>query len=609
MKLHRPARAHPAAVRAAARRAVGRRVLHGLAVVPRTGLRRRLPPHAQRAGPRLRGDVRRRVPRRSTINLGLARRTLRSGRRSCSAPASTAGRSRSKAAGSRGIAVRGRPRSSACSSASSASRRLAGVAELLQRRAVRRHAIRSSGATSRSTSSGCRSGRSLQRAGAASRWPRAASAAGCYYVLSGSFVIEARYGAGVLAALPPDAGRPAPPVAARRGALRPAGLGRVARRFRRRCSRRRRSCFGASYADVHAQHSVPLGRRSACSSSAPGSPIWHGFGRRGWPIPLAVGLVPRRHDHRRPLRRLRPELRRHAERARQGAAVHPYNIAATRKAYALDRVDERELSGDAELNAGGHRRQRGHHRERPAVGPPAAAPDVRADSGNPDVLRLHQRRQRPLRDRRQVPAGHALGPRAEHREHAESIVGQRAADLHARLRPHARPGQPGHDRRSAGALHPEPAAGRRRSISSSSEPSIYFGELSSTYVLVKHAASRSSTIRAATTTSRRRTRARAACRSARFLRRLLFAMRFGTTDILVTNQITADSRILFHRQIGERVTLARAVSAVRHRSLSGRQRRAARTGCRTRTRRRPTTRTRRRRTTRSRRRSTTSATR
>ena len=66
-----------------------------------------------------------------------------------------------------------------------------------------------------------------------------------------------------------------------------------------------------------------------------------------------------------------------------------YNIAATRKAYALDRVDERELPGDAELTPKDIVANAGTDRERPAVGPPAAAADVRADSGNPDVLRLH----------------------------------------------------------------------------------------------------------------------------------------------------------------------------------------------------------------------------
>ena len=37
-----------------------------------------------------------------------------------------------------------------------------------------------------------------------------------------------------------------------------------------------------------------------------------------------------------------------------------------------------------------------------------------------------------------------------------------------------------------------------------------------------------------------------------FLRRLLFAIRFASTDILVTGQLTRESRIMFHRNIVER---------------------------------------------------------
>ena len=70
-------------------------------------------------------------------------------------------------------------------------------------------------------------------------------------------------------------------------------------------------------------------------------------------------------------------------------------------------------------------------------------------------------------------------------EPAEPHLGQRAADLHARLRPDARSGQPGHDRRPAGAVHPRPAAGVDRRPATVTEPSIYFGELSNDYVIVE----------------------------------------------------------------------------------------------------------------------------
>ena len=147
--------------------------------------------------------------------------------------------------------------------------------------------------------------------------------------------------------------------------------------------------FGASYIDVYAtipflwaSLAVLIARRGCWRS-------WHGFSRRGWPLPLAVALyvvvsmiaggvyagfvqrflvTPNEQDKEQPF------------------IVH--NIAATRRAYALDQVEERELSGDAELTAQDIIAERRHDRERPALGSPAAAADVRADSGDPDVLRL-----------------------------------------------------------------------------------------------------------------------------------------------------------------------------------------------------------------------------
>ena len=78
-----------------------------------------------------------------------------------------------------------------------------------------------------------------------------------------------------------------------------------------------------------------------------------------------------------------------------------------------------------------------------------------------------------------------------------------------------------------------------------------------------------------------------------FFRRLLFALRFGTTDILVTGQITAESRIMFHRQIAERVQHDRAVPDSSTRIPTRSCTAAGCSGCRTPTRRRRTIRTRR----------------
>ena len=135
-----------------------------------------------------------------------------------------------------------------------------------------------------------------------------------------------------------------------------------------------------------------------------------------------------------------------------------HNIAATRVGL---RPRQRRGAGAVRRRAADarrHRRQRRHARQRPALGPPAAAPDLRADPGDPHLLRLRLGAQRPLHDQRRVPADHALGARAELREPAEPQLDQRAADLHPRLRRHARAGEPGDAGRPAGALHQGPAA-------------------------------------------------------------------------------------------------------------------------------------------------------
>src|ERR1044071_9863487 len=78
--------------------------------------------------------------------------------------------------------------------------------------------------------------------------------------------------------------------------------------------------------------------------------LYYGFGRRGWPLPLAValfltvlvsgglyaGFVQSFIVTPNELNTEKPFIVDH--------------VAATRRAYALDRVEERELSGDAELS-------------------------------------------------------------------------------------------------------------------------------------------------------------------------------------------------------------------------------------------------------------------
>src|SRR5690606_3124742 len=111
-----------------------------------------------------------------------------------------------------------------------------------------------------------------------------------------------------------------------------------------------RVAFGASYADVYAR--IPFLRAVIVVLVAgAGLSIWHGFGRRAWPLPLAIAayfivtmtgglyagaiqrlvVTPNEQEKERPF--------------------IEHNIALTRQAYALERVEERNLSGDAELTA------------------------------------------------------------------------------------------------------------------------------------------------------------------------------------------------------------------------------------------------------------------
>ena len=251
--------------------------------------------------------------------------------------------------------------------------------------------------------------------------------------------------------------RPAPPVAAGRGDPAAAGRRDVARRLQppavahrphpgRHLRRRHRTTPGPQAARRRRRGR----RRDGDHAGLHPPPVARDRG-----LPALRGDVGRRPD----LRDGVPAPRGHPQRAGQGDALpraqhrgHAQGVCA----------EQRRGAGTVRRRAaveGGYRRERRHHRQRPAVGPAAAARHVRADPGNPHLLRLRVGRRGPLRDQRPVPPGDALGPRAELGEPAVQVVDQRAPHLHARLRPHPRPGQRGDGRGPAGAVHQEPAPG------------------------------------------------------------------------------------------------------------------------------------------------------
>ncbi len=106
---------------------------------------------------------------------------------------------------------------------------------------------------------------------------------------------------------------------------------------------------GASYTDVHARMPLALVLVGVCVVGVAAgiraradAPELAAAGGRG---PLSAGR-----DRRRSLQHDPSALRRVAERAGARNAVHPgHNIEATRRAFGLDQVEERQISGDALL--------------------------------------------------------------------------------------------------------------------------------------------------------------------------------------------------------------------------------------------------------------------
>ena len=376
---------------------------------------------------------------------------------------------------------------------------------------------------------------------------------GLYYVLSGSFIIETRYRAGIWPSvrLMPGARRHLSLLAAMIfglmawGAwldlpgtlLTPANV-----------------IFGASYADVHARIPFIWITFSVLIVGA-ALALLHGVSRRSWPIPTAIaayavvsvagsvytGIV-------------------------QNFSVTPneldaeqqyigYNIDATRRAYALDRVDEKELSGDAELTA----------------------PQIAANAGTIENVRLWDHE--PLRqtfssiqeirtyydfidvdnDRytidgklRQV----MLSARELNTENMQnrSWLNEHLNYTHGYGLTLGPVNQVTTDGLPVLFVQNLPPVSTKPDLRLD-RPAIYFGELESSYVIVRTKREEFDYPRAGDEYATTRYSGTGGIPLGTFMRRLLFAMRLGTSEILFTDQTTPESRLLFHRSIRERVSL------------------------------------------------------
>jgi uncharacterized membrane protein (UPF0182 family) len=308
--------------------------------------------------------------------------------------------------------------------------------------------------------------------------------------------------------------------------------------------------FGASYADVHG--TIPVLRLQLVILSL-GSVLafWNGIATQRWPVPLAIaayivtvlgGTV------------YTGFIQQFVVTPNEQEKEQPYilnNIAATRAAFALDRVDERELTGDAQLTA----------------------KDIIANAETVENVRLWDH----------VPLLQTFAQIQEIRTYYDFISvdndrylingKQRQVMLSAReINTDSLPNQSWVNNRLSFTHGYGLTLGPVNKVTTEglpvlfvqnippvstvdlpiSEPSIYFGEESSNYVLVKsntpefHYPSGDNNV---TTTYQGSGGVPLGGR----MRRLLLAARFGSLEILVSSQLRKDSRILFHRKITERV--------------------------------------------------------
>ncbi len=312
--------------------------------------------------------------------------------------------------------------------------------------------------------------------------------------------------------------------------------------------------FGASYSDVYAR--IPFFWATIVVLVAgAGLSIWHGFGRRGWPLPLAivlyVGVSAVGGVYAGFVQRL--VVTPNEQNTEQPFIEH--NIHATRTAYALDHVDERELSGDAELSAA------------EIIDNAGTIENVRLWDHTPLLQTFAQIQEirtyydfAAIDNDRYVIDGKYRQIMLSVRElNVDSVsnrtwVNERLTYTHGygvALGPVNQVTTEGLPVLFIRNLPPESTVDLNLT-----QPSIYYGELSNDYVLVKTRQPEFHYPRGEdnefTTYD-----GTGGVPVGSFLRRLMFAIRFGSTDILFTGQLTRESRILFHRQIVDRVqTLA-----------------------------------------------------
>jgi uncharacterized membrane protein (UPF0182 family) len=377
---------------------------------------------------------------------------------------------------------------------------------------------------------------------------------GLYYVLSGSFVVESRHGAALWPRL-----RLIP--AARRhlailGALVFVLLAWGSWQAMPQTLLTEAAApvhFGASFSDVHARLPFLWASLAAYSLGAILT-LWAGTGVRNWAVPfavaLALGVSITGGLYGAFLQRV--VVKPNEQEREQQYILH--NIAATRRAYALDRVEERELSGDAGLDA------------QAIVRNASTIENVRLwdhqvllqTFAQIQEIRTYYDFQAVDNDRYMVDGKYRQVMLSVRELNSESLQNRSWVNEHLTYtHGYGLTVGPVNQVTTEGLpvlfIRDLPPVSTTPDLRVD-EPSIYYGELTRGYVLAR---TRQPEFHYPRGDDNETTvyNGSGGVPIGGFLRRLLFAIRFRSTDILFTSQITPESRIMYHRQIGERVRL------------------------------------------------------
>jgi uncharacterized membrane protein (UPF0182 family) len=282
-----------------------------------------------------------------------------------------------------------------------------------------------------------------------------------------------------------------------------------------------------------------------------GLAVLHAFGRRNWPIPAAIALYALvsigGEGYASVLQRFSVTPN---EQARETPFIE-HNIAATRRAFALDTVDVRPLSGDARLTPEDITRNA------------ATLQNVRLwdhaplleTFGQIQEIRTYYDFVSVDNDRYQIDgalrqvmlSGRELNSASLP---ARTWVNERLTFTHGyglTLGPVNQVTSEGLPVLFVRNLPPETIPDLKVD-----EPSLYFGELSNDYVIVRTRTPEFHYPRGDDNETTQYT-GRGGVPLGSLWRKLLFALRFGSYQILLSDDIGPESRILFNRNIRERV--------------------------------------------------------